>query len=101
MKWTSSHLFESAQGPNLSPLLEAKLIHQFNHRAATFHGQSSRDYESGNARELTSEELAEPYISAQPRYWLPQSAIDAAYKRGGLQMGWAVVIREITNSTNE
>jgi hypothetical protein len=28
-------------------------------------------------------------------------ASDAAYERGGLQTGWAVVIREITNSTNE
>src|SRR5262249_40968392 len=96
-----SHLFQTTSEPDLSPLLEAKLIHQFNHRAATFDGQSARDRENGNAREMTDAELMNPQISATPRYWLPQAAIDESFKRGGLRSDWAVVIREVTNATNE
>jgi hypothetical protein len=97
----SSYLFQSVPKHELAPLLEAKLIHQFNHRAATFDGQSAQDRENGNAREMTEAELISPQISATPRYWLPQAAVDHAFDRGELQSNWAVVIREVTNATNE
>jgi hypothetical protein len=33
---SASHLFESAPAPDRLPLYEAKLIHQFDHRWATY-----------------------------------------------------------------
>jgi hypothetical protein len=97
----ASHLFQEQQGPGLSALLEAKLIHQFNHRAATFAGQSARNRENGNARESAAIELAAADFNAEPRHWLPESEVRQAFKRGELTYDWAIVIREVTNSTNE
>jgi hypothetical protein len=56
MNKDSSRFFtEPATG--LLPLLEAKLVHQFEHRAATFAGQTARDLANGTARESTISEL--------------------------------------------
>lgn len=93
--------FSTEQGAGLRPLLEAKLVHQFDHRAATFAGQTQRDITNGNARESTSRELSNGDYSAQPRYWVPASEVNAAFDRGQLKTSWAVVAREITNATNE
>jgi hypothetical protein len=97
----ASHLFQETPSEEAIPLLEAKLIHQFDHRAATFDRQSERDRKAGNARESYPEELARAEFSATPRFWLPKQAVEAAYERGDLGVEWAIVIREITNSTNE
>jgi hypothetical protein len=83
------------------PLLEAKLVHQFEHRAATFEGQTPRDIANGNARETTSQELADPNFGGKPRYWVPATDVANSFKRGGIKNDWAVVAREITNATNE
>jgi hypothetical protein len=97
----ASHLFQEQCGRGLSALLEAKLIHQFNHRASTFAGQSARDRQNGNARESSPIELATADYQAEPRHWLPEAAVRQAFDRGELAHEWAIVIREITNATNE
>lgn len=96
-----SDVFTTQPADGLLPLLEAKLVHQFNHRAATFAGQDSRDIANGNARESSPGELADGDYSARPRFWVPSADVDAAFKRGELKESWAVVAREITNATNE
>jgi hypothetical protein len=96
-----SGLFTDSWQEGTAPLLEAKLIHQFNHRAATFEGQSAANLSSGNARESTNRELADARFRAQPRYWVSEQEIADAFKRGGVSTSWCIVIREITNSTNE
>ena len=44
---SDSHLFQSELEPGLLPLYEAKMIHQFDHRFAT--------YENGETRDCTAE----------------------------------------------
>lgn len=96
-----SSKFTTSPGAASLPLLEAKLIHQFEHRAATFEGQSPRDLTNGTARDTTTEELADPNFILKPRYWVPATDVAHSFKRGGLDKDWAVVAREITNATNE
>lgn len=48
-----SHLFADAPGPDLLPLYEAKLIHQFDHRWATYTAD-------GDSRNLSEAEKAKP-----------------------------------------
>ena len=77
------------------PLYEAKMIHQFDHRWATYQI-------SGNSfRDVTAYEKANPEYEPAPRYWVSDIEVrsrleDIAWKRHWL-MGW----RDITNATNE
>ncbi len=70
------------------PLYESKLIHQFNHRYATFI--------DGSVREMSSGELSDPWNCIAPRYWL-NAKIQAERFPGN----WFLAYRMITNATNE
>lgn len=52
------------------PLYEAKMIHQFDHRWATY-GTGASDDEEG-ARDCTLVEKKNPTFEPLPRYWLPE-----------------------------
>ena len=49
------------------PLYEAKMLHQFDHRWATYEGRESRDFDSDQKRNAAQ--------LAIPRYWVPKVAI--------------------------
>jgi hypothetical protein len=53
-------------GARMVPLYEAKMIHHFDHRWATYEadGETSRD--------VTVAEKANPAFAAVPRYWVPE-----------------------------
>ncbi|MDM7939713.1 MAG: N-6 DNA methylase [Methanothrix sp.] len=99
------------------PLYEAKMIHHFDHRWATYDAAAKRakrssspdmfsdedalDTYSGPAtRELTPEERTNPFFEPLPRYWVSEpevsSKLEDRWPHRWL-MGW----RDITNSTNE
>ena len=63
-----SHLFESTAAPDRLPLYEAKLIHQFDHRWATY-------TPAGDSRDLTLAEKQDPAATVTPRYWVAQRAV--------------------------
>ncbi|SFW17787.1 hypothetical protein SAMN05216414_10465 [Nitrosovibrio sp. Nv17] len=58
-----SHLFKYESPPDCLPLYEAKLIHQFDHRWATYTAD-------GNSRDVTLAEKADPEFTVTPRYWV-------------------------------
>lgn len=58
-----SHLFKTEPAPDHLPLYEAKLIHQFDHRWATYTAD-------GNSRDVTLAEKADPAFTVTPRYWV-------------------------------
>jgi hypothetical protein len=74
------------------PLYEAKMVHQFDHRWAT--------YEQYQTREIGASEKADPNCLAFPRYWVPE---DEVVKRlaGLWDHNWLMGWRDITNATNE
>lgn len=63
-----SHLFLDAPGPGRLPLVEAKLIHHFDHRWATYGSD-------GETRDFTPDEKRDPATTITPRYWVPQRAV--------------------------
>ncbi|MBP9059154.1 MAG: N-6 DNA methylase [Rhodoferax sp.] len=63
-----SELFKDSATPDRLPLYEAKLIHQFDHRWATY----SSD---GDSRDMTLAEKQDPHSSAIPRYWVDQREV--------------------------
>lgn len=63
------------------PLYEAKMIHQFDHRWATYG-------EDTETRDVTEEEKADPSFVVQPRYWVEEREVflrSAALPRGLLE----------------
>ncbi len=74
------------------PLYEAKMIHHFDHRWATYDGKDTR--------ELTETERADPSFEPLPRYWVPEVEVEVRLK-GRWDRGWLVGWRDITNTTNE
>lgn len=75
------------------PLYEAKMIHQFDHRWATYEPD-------GSVRDVTLEEKQDPSFAALPRYWVRDEVVadrlDGRWDRDWL-LGW----RDICRSTDE
>ena len=91
-----SGLFESSPGPGLVPLYEAKMIHHFDHRWATYAGG---DEEA--TRNVTEEEKADSAFEVQPRYWVPKAEVEERLAARGWARPWLLGWRDITNATNE
>ncbi|UNK78193.1 N-6 DNA methylase [Sphingopyxis granuli] len=81
------------EGKRYVPLYEAKMIHQFDHRWATYDGTDSRD--------VTSAEKEDCAFEPTPRYWVPQVEVASRLKAKGWDRGWLMGWRDITNATNE
>ncbi|MCP9456243.1 MAG: N-6 DNA methylase [Nitrospira sp.] len=62
-----SHLFADAPGEGRVPLYEAKMIHQFDHRWAT--------YDKSDSRDVTEAEKRDPAFSPRPRYWVDEREV--------------------------
>jgi hypothetical protein len=63
-----SHLFQDNPAAGLLPLFEAKLIHQFDHRWATYTPE-------GDSRDMTLTEKQDPSQTARPRYWVDEREV--------------------------
>jgi hypothetical protein len=62
------------------PLYEAKMLHQFDHRWATYEEQENRrtgDWET-EARDVTPYEKRHPAFVVQPRYWVREEVVESA-----------------------
>ena len=89
-----SHLFADQPAPDRLPLYEAKLIHQFDHRWATY-------MPDGNSRDLTLAEKQNPNTQITPRYWVSKTEVMARLQDKGWTRQWLMGWRDITNATNE
>ncbi len=79
-------------GDRYLPLYEAKMIHHFDHRWATYDGLETRD--------LTDAEKADPACVALPRYWVPKAEVDKRLA-GRWDREWLIGWRDICRSTDE
>ncbi len=74
------------------PLYEAKLMHQYDHRWATYKGAGTHD--------LTLAEKADPNCVVIPRYWVPRDDVDGRLQ-GRWDRRWLFGFRDIARSTDE
>lgn len=79
-------------GERYLPLYEAKMIHHFDHRWATYDGLDTRD--------MTDVEKANPAAVALPRYWVPEAEVEARLC-GRWDRKWLLGWRDICRSTDE
>lgn len=80
--------------PGFVPMYEAKLIHQFDHRWATY-------MEEGNSRDVTATEKASPNFTAAPRYWINRSEVEVRLHEKDWKHGWLLGWRDICRATDE
>jgi hypothetical protein len=81
------------------PLIEGKLIHQFDHRFASFENTpvETRFGRKPSTHKPTPQQKQDNNYEIEPRYWVEsEEALERAIKRG-LQPAWAFVFRNTTN----
>lgn len=77
------------------PLYEAKMIHQFDHRWASY------DADGKSAANLTEAQKRDPDQEAEPRYWVPAPEVDSRLAAKGWSRGWLMGWRDIARATDE
>lgn len=68
------------------PLYEAKMLHQFDHRWATYDGDDARD--------VTDEEKRDLNFVAQPRYWVREEVTESAIPKYPEPLALAVQLND-------
>jgi hypothetical protein len=81
------------------PLYEGKLIHQFDHRFATFDGASQSQLNSGILPHSSADQKGDPRYEITPRYWVNRKHVDE--KLTGWQASWLVGFRDVTSAVVE
>lgn len=77
----------------MPPLYEAKMLHHYDHRWAT--------YDNGATRELTLTEKRDPDFVVQPRYWVAEKDVRAAVPAERWDRPWLFSLRKICRTTDE
>jgi hypothetical protein len=95
-----SHLFQNEAESGWGPLYEAKMLHQFTHRWATYEGVKKEELQKGLARSLTFDELNSPEYTLRPRYWVSNSEVEARLATKWNRK-WLLAFRDITSSVVE
>ena len=67
--------------PSRLPLYEAKMIHQFDHRWATYVDAASDTAAAVEIADVTDAEKANPTLTARPRYWVDERDVLARIAR--------------------
>lgn len=91
---SDSHLFADEPLPDSLPLYEAKMIHQFDHRWASF----STD---GNGVDVTLDQKTDPNFSVTPRYWVSAADVEVQLADKSWNRKWLVGWRGIARATDE
>ena len=87
---TASNLFEEIPSPESFPLYEAKMVHQFDHRWATFDNGETEVRATSNAEKASGD------FEPNPRYWVKQKHVLQKFpiRLPAFFIGW----RDITNA---
>lgn len=87
-----SGLFHDTPAASRLPLYEAKMIHQFDHRWATYSADGSGD--------VPSAQKQDPAFSVTPRYWVEAAEVGAKLRDKGWARDWLMGWRDICRSTD-
>ncbi len=91
---SDSHLFFSTYSDGRLPLYEAKMIHQFDHRWATYGFDGTSD-------DATDVDKSNPAFQATPRYWVEDAEVEQQLRDKGWSRGWLMGWRDICRATDE
>lgn len=86
--------FGSASG-NWLPLYVGRMIHQFDHRAASVEVNEANLHNAALSGAVTEEQKADPDFVPTPQYWVPESEVDLP---SGIE--WTIAFRDIARATD-
>lgn len=89
-----SHLFADSGGDGMLPLYEAKMIHQFDHRWASYRVEEGKDV-SGD---VALADKQNPAFTVTPRYWVDKIEVTARLNERGWNTGWLMGFRDVTSA---
>jgi hypothetical protein len=89
-----SFLFANEASDCLTPLYEAKLMHLYDHRWATYS-------DDGTVRDLTTGSKQNPSTTVQTRYWINREELTRRLEAQGWQYAWLLGWRDIGRATDE
>ena len=76
-------------------MYEAKFVHQFDHRWATY------EEDRVGSRDVSLADKQNPNFFILPRYWIPQTEVEERLSAKGWNRGWLLGWRDICRSTDE
>jgi hypothetical protein len=82
------------------PLIEAKLVHHFDHRYATYENATQANLNKGTLPKLTDQEHGSPSKFGLPEYWVPANEV-AARLADRWNRSWLLGWRDISRSVDE
>jgi hypothetical protein len=88
-----SGLFHDTPAASRLPLYEAKMIHQFDHRWATYSADGSRD--------VSLAQKQDPAFSVTSRYWVEAAEVEARLQDLSWKSEWLIGWRRNCRSTDE
>lgn len=83
------------------PLIEAKMVHHFDHRFSTYENATEAQLNKGTLPRSTTEQKTDPSYVALPRYWVAESEVNAGFARKHWEKGWLLGWRDICRSGDE
>lgn len=81
------------------PMYEAKLLHQYNHRFASYKNASQANINQGNLPQSSIDDKQNPHFSIEPRYWI--SKRDVFNQLEDWHYHWLIGYRDITSNVVE
>jgi hypothetical protein len=96
-----AHLLLNEPTEDSLPVYESKLIHQFDHRYATFNGIEHDERQKGNTRLTSSMEKSDIDCISVPRFYSPLNTAIERNEKWKWEHTWYFAYRYISSSTNE
>jgi hypothetical protein len=90
----AGNVFGSPTG-NWLPLYVGRMIHQFDHRAASVEVNEANLHNAALSGAVTEQQKADPNFVPTPQYWVPESEVDLA-----LGAEWTIAFRDIARATD-
>jgi hypothetical protein len=91
---SDSDLFVDHPGFGLLPLYEAKMMHQFDHRWATYSGATQANLNAGILPQMPGQAKRDISLCATSKYWVPQQEVDD--RSEFWEYKWLIGFRDIT-----
>jgi hypothetical protein len=99
---SDSGLFHTSnEDGDVLPLYEAKMVHHFDHRFATYSGATEAQINKGTLPRLSPTDHANSSRYPVPRYWTDRSEVENRLTKRGWDRDWLLGWRDICRSTDE
>ncbi|HEY3489803.1 MAG TPA: N-6 DNA methylase [Candidatus Deferrimicrobiaceae bacterium] len=87
--------YRTSRDSRYVPLYEAKMVHQFDHRWATYESNGT------DSRDVSDDDKSDPSYAPMPRYWVPEEEVEKRLNDKNWTRKWLMGWRDICRSTDE